>query len=257
MLPITIDLNDVIQEFTLTEEQSSELGKRIIDAITTEYVHNWQDIINSELSSTRRDYMQAMYVDRVSDTEVVFGLTRSKENPLPMMLEEGSPPFDEKVGFSNSSKRKNKKNGGWYLTIPFRHATSSAVAESALFSSVLPKEVQAVTKKKNTPLRVADLPAKYQVKGVRAEIPGLTGNQGGSYTHKTPKYAGLVRLEVGVGNEKSRGTYFTFRRVSDKSAANSWIHPGFVSGDFMGKALTQSDISNVAGREIDRFLEER
>ncbi len=35
------------------------------------------------------------------------------------VVENGRPAYDIKIGFAKSDRRKRKKNGGWYMTIPF------------------------------------------------------------------------------------------------------------------------------------------
>ena len=141
MLPINIDIGEIVEEFSLTAEQGKELSTLIIDKIAEEYANEWSNVIRDGLKGTRKQYQQAMSVERVSENEVVFELTDSPNNPLPMMIEEGCSAFDIKEGFSNSSKRKKTAIGGWYLTVPFRHATPGAVAESEAFSSTMPKEI--------------------------------------------------------------------------------------------------------------------
>lgn len=252
MIPINLDLTDVIREFSLSKEQSNELGKRIIDSITYEYMYNWENLVKDKLKKTRNDYKRAMYLDRVSDTEVIFGLSNNYDNRIPIMVEDGYPPFDMKGGFSNSDKKKVTENG-WYLTIPFRHASSEAVAESSLFSSVLPKEIYDIAKGSKKPLKIGDLPDEYRVKGVRNEI--ISENKiWPEYSHKSAKYEGLVRLEISSGKESKRGGYFTFRRVSNNSDKNSWIHPGFNALHLMEEAINISRIPEVADSAINNFL---
>jgi hypothetical protein len=252
MIPINIDLTDVVKEFALSKEQSADLGKSIIDSIAYEYMYNWENLVNEKLKKTRKDYKRAMYMDRVSETEVVFGLSNNSDNPLPMMVEDGVSPFDMKTGFGESDKRKITENG-WYLTIPFRHATSDAVAESTLFASTMPREVYNIAKGATAPLKISDLPEQYRVKGVRQEIR-TEDKIWGEYKHKTAQYEGLVRVETSSGNEKKRGGYFTFRRVSNNSDPNSWIHPGFHALHLMDDAVNISRIPAVADQAIDSFL---
>lgn len=132
MIPIHVDLSEIVAEFALTGSQAQELGGEIINRVVTEYVNKWENLVNRELKKTRKLYKNAMYVDRVSPTEVVFGLAPGQDG-LALALEEGKAPFDMKPGFSNSSKKKTSASGGWYLTIPFRYATPDAVAEQWCF----------------------------------------------------------------------------------------------------------------------------
>lgn len=253
MLPIHLDLSEVVAEFALTGEQAQELGANIISRVVTEYVGKWENLVDKGLKQTRKIYKKAMYVDRISPTEVVFGLAPGDDG-LALALEEGKDPFDEKVGFSKSDKRKTKLDGGWYLTIPFRHATPGAVAESGIFQSVLPKEVYDVAKNNaGRPVTKAQLPAQYAQLGQRGAIQTAAGVIP-AYTHKSPKYEGLVRVNISSTKSEDRGGYFTFRRVSDKSDPNSWIHPGFEARKFMDKALDEAQIETVASMAIDNFL---
>lgn len=253
MLPINIDISEVVDEFTLTAGQSQALGESIIDNIVAEYTSVWNKEVENNLHSTRQIYKRAMVVLRKSPTEAEFVLSY-QDSPLVKMLEDGSPPFDQKPFFKKSPKVKRKIGGGWYLTIPFRHATSSAVAESSVFSSVLPKEIQQIAKDKSPrALKKSDLPEQYQKLGVRPGVV-LNGIVMPEYQHKSAQYEGLVRVNVSSTKKENRGGYFTFRRVSDKSASNSWIYGGMTALKLMDKALVRADISNVAERAINDFL---
>lgn len=254
MIPIHLDLSEVVAEFSLTGEQATELGASIISRIVTEYTNKWEDIVDKKLRQTRKIYKRAMYVDRISPTEVIFGLSGG-EDGLALALEEGKDAYDEKPYFAASPKRKTKKLGnGWYLTVPFRHATPEAVAESGIFQSVLPKEVYDIAKQNaGAPVTTAQLPPQFAQLGQRAEIKTAQGVIP-SYTHKSPKYEGLVRLNISSTKSEDRGGYFTFRRVSDTSDLLSWIHPGFEAHKFMDKALDEAQIETVASMAIDEFL---
>jgi hypothetical protein len=252
MIPIHVDLSEIVAEFALTGAQAESLGSEIINRIVTEYTHKWENLVNRGLQKTRKLYKRAMYVDRVSSTEVVFGLAPG-EDGLALAIEEGKPPFDEKIGFQGSSKKKVKLDGGWYLTIPFRYATPGAVAESMIFQNQLPKEIYGIAKKSIQPLKKSQLPEQYAQVGRRKAIQTSNGIIP-EYVHKAPKYQGLVRIDISSTNQENRGGYFTFRRVSDKSDVLSWIHPGFEAKKFMDKALDESQISEVANIVIDEFL---
>ena len=77
-----------------------------------------------------------------------------------------------------------------------RHATPEAVAESGIFQSVLPKEVYDIAKQNaGAPVTTAQLPSQFAQLGQRAEIKTAQGVIP-SYTHKSPKYEGLVRLNI-------------------------------------------------------------
>lgn len=253
ILPINIDLTDLTEEFALTTIQSGLLSSNIIDRIVTEYTTRWEDLVNEELKKSRAEYKRAMYIDRTGPSEVIFGLT-ARESPLAMMIEEGASPFDEKPGFQRSSKAKQKIGGGWYLTIPFRHATPEAVAESGIFSSIMPKEVYDIAKVSGQLLKKSDLPPQYQALGTRKAI-NIPGLQVPEYIHKAPRYQGLTKVNIQSTPNEKRSGYFTFRRVSDNSDPNSWWNGGILPKKLMDKALERAQIEKVVQMAIDNFLE--
>lgn len=253
MIPVNIDLTEIMNEFALTAEQTQNLGESIIDRIVEDYMHKWNDVVNGGLKQLRSLYQRSMYVERNSATEVTFGLSPG-ENGLALAIEEGKPPFDMKEGFSHSSKRKTSLGGGWYLTIPFRYATSQAVAESTAFSGRLPEVIERLVRGNDgKPLSAAQLPNQYAQLGRRKAIQTANGVIP-EYVHKAPRFQGLVRVDVSSTRNENRGAYMTFRRVSNNSEPYSWIHPGFDARRFMDKALDQTQIPQVVDMVLDNFL---
>lgn len=253
-LPIRIDLSDVVGEFDLSQDESNLLAASIIDSVIQEYSSKWQDVVKRELKSSRAEYIKAMYIERPSATEAVFGLS-ARESKLALMIEEGAGPFDEKPFFQRSPKAKFKKDGlGWYLTVPFRHATPQAIAESGIFSSIMPQDVYDLAKNSSMPLKRMQLPENQRTPGTRKEIniPGLKVPE---YIHKAAKYEGLVRVEATSSEKEKRGEYMTFRRVSDKSDPNSWFNGGIIAKKLMDRALEVAQISRVADIAIDETLD--
>lgn len=253
MLPVHIDLSEIVDEFSLTAIQAQDLGESIIDRIVVDYMHKWNDTVNSGLKQLRSVYQKAMYVDRSSPTEVTFGLAPG-EDGLALAIEEGKPPFDMKEGFRSSPKKKTSLGGGWYLTVPFRYASSKALAESTIFSGRLPEEIERLAQDNlGKPVSFSQLPNQYAQLGRRKEI-----KNGGliipEYIHKSPKFQGLVRVNVSSTKNENRGAYMTFRRVSNNSDPYSWIHPGFEARKFMDEALDKAQISQVVDMALDNFL---
>lgn len=254
MLPIRIDLDEVVSEFSLDESEIIFLGSKIIDRITEEYYLRWTNLVDKELKQTKQEYLRGMYIERTGPFEVVFGLS-NRESSIPLMIEEGKSPWDEKPFLLASPKAKIKKNGnGLYISVPFRHATSEAIAESGVFNSILPADVYNLAKNSQTPLKRQQLPLNQQTIGVRKaiDIPGLKVPE---YTHKSAKYEGLVRVEASSSEKEKRGQYMTFRRVSDKSDPNSWFNGGIEGKKLMDRAIELSNISTVADMAIDETLD--
>ena len=108
-LPVYIDLSEVGVSLALTADRMSALSSFVLDRLVQRYSEEWTNVVNKNLRSTRVDYLRAMSFDRISSTEAIFTLNYSKGNPVPLMLEVGHEPFDEKIGFSQSPKKKMKK----------------------------------------------------------------------------------------------------------------------------------------------------
>lgn len=251
VLPINIDLGDLVEEFNLSEDQSVSLGSSIIDAVVAEYQLRWQNLISSNLHKTRNEYKRGVFIERESPLSVTFGLT-NRDSAIPLMIEEGQPPFDEKEGFRNSPKRKQKQDGGWYMNIPFRHATPEAVADSGLFASIMPQRIYNEVRQLGR-LSFMDLPVRESAIGQRKEINRLGVNKP-SYMHKAPIYQELTKVNIASTSNETRSGYFTWRRVSDASDPNSWWNGGIIPYKLMDKALEQAKIDVVADRVINEFL---
>ena len=247
MIPISIDISDTVDEFTLSESEVKYLSGYLLDKISTEFVMRWEEQIDNNLKSTRSEYKKGIFQEQGDDNSVVIGLT-SRQSTLALMIEDGSEPFDEKQGFSQSDKRKTNKKDQWYITIPFRFATSGAIGESSAFSGKLPQPIMNLVKSQTTPLTIGDI----------NKVPGNYGELGknmtSGYQHKFNIYEGLQRVEVGSGQNESRGAYMNFRRVSENSDPAAWIHPGFEARHFMEAAIEDTDISSIVDHAVDEFL---
>ena len=244
MLPVSIDISDTINEFSLTREQANQLSKYILDSVVDSFVRIWEENVDNTLHQTRAEYKKGIFQETPDEHTIIVGLT-PRQSSLSMMLEDGATSFDIKEGFEKSSKKHLKKDGGWYLSVPFRFATSEAVAESMSFSNQLPRPIEKLAKNNaGKPLTIEQIPSPYNKIGQNA-----TSN----YTHKFNIYEGLHREEIGSGTEK-RGGYMNFRRISDKSDKDAWIHPGFEAHKFMEKSMNDLDVGNVVDHAIDEFL---
>lgn len=253
MVPINIDISSLIEEFSLDENQTLMIGTTIIDRVAQEYSYRWKNLIDKELKSSRNEYLRGIFIERVNPTEIIFGLS-NRESSLPLSIEEGHGPWNEKPFLLGSLKAKRTKDGKPFLTVPFRHATPQAIAEAGIFSSIMPQDVYQLAKNSPMPLKRSQLPESQQIPGVRKEIniPGLKVSE---YIHKAAKYEGLVRVEASSSENENRGQYMTFRRVSDKSDPNSWFNGGIIAKRLMDRALEIAQIDRVADMAIDETLE--
>ena len=248
MLPIAIDISPILAEYSALADSSEEFSSFILDNMVDDFMFSWQEMVKSELHGTREEYMRYMSTERIDSRNAVIRLLPSESN-LAMMIEDGASSFDEKEGFANSLKKHEKKDGGWYLTIPLRHATTEAIGESMTFSGVMPDGVQkAVKASGGGALRTEDLPAEYQKIGI---------NKTSGYIHKSNIYEGIARRQIGSTKSENRGGYMSFRRVSDTSEDGSWIHPGFKAKNFMDRAASklEENIGKILDDATKRYLD--
>lgn len=112
------------------------------------------------------------------------------QDPLLRAIEQGADGFDIKTKML--ARARSSKRGGYYVDIPFLH--DATTGKAALGS--------------------AATPGRSFTKTVRAR----TGNR-------------RVRVQHSRGitdNMRRRGnSYVTIRRISSRSPASSWMHPGF------------------------------
>lgn len=248
MLNFSIDISETVQEFSLAKSDIDALVGYTLDRITDEYVTQWENLINSGLDNTRDEYKRAIYTERPDNNTSIIGLN-SRESKLAVMIETGADAFDEKSGFYNSNKKHVTKNG-WHLTIPFRHGVSESIMEMMV---------------PGTGVSVIDLMKTGATMGA-GQLPqpfdeilthNLQLNNGTliSYKHKAPIYEGMHRRNMNSTISEKRGGYFTFRRVSDKSDPEAWIHPGFVPHLFMDKALNLVQTGAVIDNSVQDWLD--
>lgn len=232
MIPITIDASSLPFDIRGNEDMVERVVDSVIKDLTASLYREWEQQAIQGLHQTRERYMNNLFVVDEGRMEGSVVLDYTKD-PIIRFIEEGASAYDLKDGFSKSSKKKAKKDGGWFLTIPFRQAGSEAVAESSVFSNKMPKEIHDIVKskpleidimgggKRSIGLKIDEIPKKF-----KTEIPE-------SKAFKSI-YQGIVKVQ---DPQTKQNVYMSFRRVSDNSEDGSWIHPGFDRGDFGEKAL--------------------
>lgn len=189
-----------------------EFNKFINNALraTLNYArHEWISDAQQNLRSTREDYISGL--QGVTITENNKGYIELKGS-FPTMIEEGYSSFDMKMGFANSPKKKETPMG-WYLTIPFRHMTASKIYPT------MPKNVFKEAKKLSTGDRLTE--ALVRDLGYKPETSWA------GYEWKNSMYDSLTRIVKEYSSGKTHGHYTTFRRVSNKTDTNAWMHPGY------------------------------
>lgn len=247
MVSIDIDISSIIAQFSLSKSQVSEFTNYAVGKLADKFYESWHDTAAEGLHSTRDIYTEALSTGGSGNVSYV-----KLDGKLPNMIEDGASGFDMKEGFMNGKNATHKADGGWYNTIAFRHASPTALGENSVFSNVLPTPVYNAVQKVEV-LGASDIPKPHDAKGIRKEV--VTQSQVfKEYVHKHSKYEGLQK-NTGEYVSATQGQYVTFRRVSDKSDANSWIHRGLDARHFMEKSLDNFDIGLELDSITDKFLE--
>lgn len=244
MFNFQIDISDVLIEFQQLSSRSSELKEAILDRLTDDFMHRWERNVNEALHSTRGEYKKAMFVERPEEGVAVIGLT-PRESQLALMLEEGASSWDMKENFKKSDKAKNKGKSNWYLTVPFRHATSEAVGEAMMFSGVMDKSVEKAVKAQGTLKDLSSLPQEYQK---------ILSNPTTGTPHKTQIVMGMKKISMPSTGKEKRSGYFTFRRVSENSQEGSWVHRGFQARKLIEKTINEVPFDSLVQMAVDDFL---
>ncbi|ANY29425.1 hypothetical protein [Bacillus phage PK16] len=109
--------------------------------------------------------------------------------------------IDLKPYFAKSSKRKTKKDGGWYLTVPIR------------------RKARGMSRRMYEQLRAVDIGDSPSQTVVSDYLYDRRRQADASLLNYTPKSNTINKMKVG----RNRHDYVAFRTVSDKSPVNSWI----------------------------------
>lgn len=256
-----IDLTDVFEEFNLIGSQADALTKAVLDDVTGLVLRNWRALAKRELKSTSQEYLRSIQWIEKGMFKNALVLT----GKLPNMIEGGAGAFDMKEGFAKSSKIKRNKDGGWYLTIPFRMGTPGASTSSSFFSAIMPASVHAAakglsgsrtsaggSKKAGGSLKAIQIPSQFAIPKTRAKI--ITKNKTfEAYKHKSSIFEGVQKNSKTYG-KSTQSTYTSFRRVGSNSDPNAFIHKGFKAKNFANKAFRATDFQTQVDNSIDRFL---
>lgn len=263
IIPIFIDTSSLLEQFEgIGKDQIDDMCDNIAKTLVFKYKDQLIKEANTALHQTKARYINAI---ELKDTGKMEGtLILHYKDPMVQMIEEGCAPFDMKIKMLQSAKVKTSKNGTKYITIPMRTATPNAVAESDVFSSVMPEAVYDVVKKKetniatrgggtrSTGLKFNELPVANQAKNVRKAIMDSEGKTlFEQYLSKTPLYEGLIKNKDAVTGQNK---YNTFRRISTNSDPLSFIHAGIERYNLIGKALSNFDSQRITEVQIKNEL---
>lgn len=259
-IPIAIDSSSLIDAFNLSEKQIGDLLDFMVKEVTAEFANKWEEMAGRNLHSSRDEYVRGIQVidqGRFKGAVVLTGF-------FPVALETGISAYDMKEGLLKGKNAKVSKSGTRYNTVPFRFSTPGALGESAIFSSKLPEEVYRAIMDKpfvrkvqgggiaTQGLKVDEIPVKFRAAITRpAPVRQPLPIRFKEYTHKSSIYKGVSRVNDPVTGQNR---YTSFRRVSDNSDPNSWVHPGFDAKNLGEKTLSSFDPEKITTRAIDLFL---
>jgi len=234
MIKIELDIvKSFLSQYISDDEELKAFSEVVRSQILDSVQINMMRIARQELNSTKN-----IYINSISRTDDEISL----EGYLANAIEEGSAPFDMKEGFRNSPKVKINKQGGWYLTIPFRINTPNAPQGTRM-----PREIYQAIKNGRKPK--IDMPL-----GERPQVSDpATGRIWEMYRHKSSIFEGIQRTSHNA--ETNRSTYGTFRRVSNNSDPNSWINRGIKAHNIIDKAWAATDIEKIINDGVDIFLD--
>ena len=186
------------------EKKLRGAGERAVSALVAYARDRMTHLAQQHLRRTAQTYTNGIGTPVVNGGRAVIALNGA----LPTMLERSSGPYD----------LKKMLKGRRYVDIPFRHGTPDSTSLPAM-----PKPVY------NT-MRAMAQGAKGRVRGPSpmpgGALPQTKKTEFGTYRHRVGKHASMLRVPPKYG-AATQAQYVTFRRMSQNSAASSWIHPGF------------------------------
>lgn len=259
VISVKIYSQDLLTQFNISDQEVENVIDYTIKEIAGAFASRLEETALRELKGTGERYKNNI---RVVDEGRMSGaviLDYSKD-PLIQMIEEGATPFDMKEGFSKSSKKKIKKDGGWYLTIPFKVGSPGASVTG--FANVMPSQIYNIAKEKvinplnnrSQGIKKDELPKGFEIPKTRAAIVIPESKTFAEYKHKASIFQGIYKSK----DEKTgQNVYGSFRRVSDNSDENAWIHPGIQERNLMDKTLDRFEpiIEEVTKTAMDKALE--
>ncbi len=195
----------------------------IAEAVRNEIVR----MAHTKLHSTSQDYVLGVMPVKyhfpsgsipMEGTPVVATIVLVGQ--LPNMLEAGWSGGDMKAALLGGKSAKTAADGTRYATVPFRHGTPKASgrnfpAMGSAHAGDLGKEIgkRVYGRARRLKPRTSEHRGTHLPAGLAPKL---------RQHHKTDIYAGMTKTK-GPGRSTQ---YRTFRRVSEKSAPQSWIHPG-------------------------------
>jgi hypothetical protein len=207
-----------------------------------EFYNQWlANVESSGLKTTKGLYLDAMRKDKEGDT---FKIWLDTSNWLVEALEIGLTPFDMKPMLLKGRK---------YVSISFQHGTRVGTVNPMPRGVYDVARTQLTTNDQSSRLFTGQsaFPKKFQTTGNK-EWMATKGASGREHTvskfedmikiDKGSKYAGLIRTSSA---SKAGSSYITFRRVSENSPTDSWIHSGIQAHNLLQKTIDGFNLDSI------------
>jgi hypothetical protein len=192
--------------------------------------------ITEKLKNPNGGYARSIRIDKLGP----FQYEIYSEAKVAKLIEDGTPEHDMKTTHPFGARSRMSKKGVPYLIIPFRWGTpEGSDGKRVGFKNIMPKSVYQIVKNKkqfrqtkvkktthNEPNARGQQVERHEYTGV-----GSKGNEKGNWGDRlklgmgdevTQNMEGMSRM---VGQDGKSAGYFTFRVISAKSPANSWVKP--------------------------------
>lgn len=205
-----------------------------------------KDRITTEAQNRLSPRVAQEYIRAINEPGAVKmrarGFTLGLNGKLPNALEQGTPSFSIKDAMLKGPTAKAQG----YVDVPFRHG---APGSSSRVGGPTPKNdwdvMRQVVRSAQSAARAAGM-NKHQVQALQIRGPRKMPTPP-QPQHKVSLYADMLR----VPKTYAKGTgaqYLTFRRISEKSAPGSWIHPGLKGVAIFPRVM--KDIQRIAAEVI-------
>ena len=197
-------------------------------------------LASERLKTSKNTYLSGLRLNFTRDRVSIYIV-----GVVPNMIEGGASAFDMKLGFMRNAIPK--KGGGWYLTIPF------------FFKNFLGKQEETQILSTDEATSLIPPISKSKEKTIQESTQIIKNG----VILKSKKYEEFVQKHMKGENqliasqtrERNRGSVVqNFRRVSDRSRLNSWIHKGIQARNFLGETMKDFDIDRVANNAAQAWL---
>jgi hypothetical protein len=198
MYKVEIDTKGVIDQLGDSAYMVLDKAVDILGEVAMDHI---QRLAGDKISNveTRTEYMKACGKPKREGTYIVIEIT----DPKMIGIEEGFGGFDIKPGMLTGPKVKHGENGP-YQDVPFEHK----VTKRGKGTFVEAKGMRSMVKK-----AMAEVKVSGETKRVFPQQKGFAATK-------------LSDMKIAPSSTAQGVSAKTFRRVSEKSAEDSWLHPG-------------------------------